>query len=130
MSYNYDWYLGLSEVKLKEAKGGENLEVSQYIDLLRDIVAEIKTREWALDIDPTTFAVAILAELSKDGRMAQIKESRAEERQEQKTREPTPKQLAFIAKHCGEGNFKGTFEQANAMIDAKMREKGWGKYSK
>lgn len=127
MSHNMDWHI---PGEAEKPKGVNPMQVAEYIDVMQAIIAEILMREWKIDIEPSTLAVAVLAELSKDRRMGEIGKARTEERQEQKTRAPTEKQKAFIAKHCGDADFKGTFEQANMMIDAKMREKGWGKYGK
>ena len=83
-----------------------------------------------LESEMIPLSVAVLQEMAKDRRMGEITDEREERQEQQATRGPTEKQKAFIAKHCRVADFKGTFQEASDIVEAKMREKGWGKYAK
>jgi len=95
--------------------------------------ALIEIRERTMEISPEDEVLAalyIMQEMAKDRRMAEVG-AQYEERAEKRQTEPaTDKQKAFIAKHCGNAAYGGTKAEASAIVEAKMREKGWGKYGK
>jgi len=95
--------------------------------------ALIEIRERKMEISPEDEVLAalyIMQEMAKDRRMGEITDEREERQEQQATRGPTEKQKAFIAKYCRVADFKGTFQEASDIVEAKMREKGWGKYAK
>jgi hypothetical protein len=107
-----------------------SMDEKYYAENIGRIFAELDLCVWPANMDINAVAIAIMHEMAKDRRMAEVG-AQYEERAEKRQTEPaTDKQKAFIAKHCGNAAYGGTKAEASAIVEAKMREKGWGKYGK
>lgn len=95
-----------------------SMEVTDYSELLQAIFLDMAKRDWPLEFNRLEAALAIMQEIAKDRRTNQIREEKHE------PQPPTEKQLAFLKKHCGISDFKGTRNEASKIINAKIKE--WG----
>jgi len=98
------------------------LSINEYVARLYDIMTAISMKQWPVEFDRTTAAIAILQEVGKDARTPGAREK--EEKELPQPKPMTQKQHDFLHKYEITHEDTWTISQASNAIAAKIKE--WG----